>query len=140
MSDIGTVEVRDRPRYDGRREDFDWAAFKSNRGEHMIRFLFRFFGILLLALAFIFVVYDGMKSIADHMFYATKISQFWTEINGHSLLLLRQSVEGYGTSAAWRWVVAPILDQPIALVFGLLSVILILMGRKKRPLIGYVRD
>ena len=36
--------------------------------------------------------------------------------------------------------VSPILDQPIALVFGLFSVFLILMGRKKRPLIGYARD
>ena len=54
----------------------------------MIRFLFRFVGILLLALAFIFVVYDGMKSIADHSFYATKISEFWTEVNGRSLQAL----------------------------------------------------
>ena len=106
----------------------------------MIRFLFRTIGILLLALAFIFVVYDGMKSIADHMFYATKISQFWTEIHGRSLQMLRESVEGYTTAAIWRWVVAPILEQPIALVFGACSVLLILMGRKKRPLIGYARD
>jgi hypothetical protein len=106
----------------------------------MIRFLFRFVGILLLALAFIFVVYDGMKSIADHSFYATKISEFWTEVNGRSLQALRESVEGHTTAAVWRWFIAPILDQPIALVFGTFSVILILLGRKKRPLIGYVRD
>jgi Protein of unknown function (DUF2523) len=106
----------------------------------MIRFLFRFVGMLLLALAFIFVVYDGMKSIADHSFYATKISQFWTEINSRSLQALRESVEGHTTAAVWRWIIAPILDQPIALVFGVCSVIMILLGRKKRPLIGYVRD
>jgi len=106
----------------------------------MIRFLFRFIGILLLAMAFIFMVYDGMKSIAGHMIYATKIEQFWTEIHGRSLQMLRESIEGYTTAAVWKWLVAPILDQPIALVFGILSVILILMGRKKKPLIGYVRD
>jgi Protein of unknown function (DUF2523) len=106
----------------------------------MIRFLFRFIGIFLLALAFIFVVYDGMKSIADHMFYATRIEQFWTDIHGRSLQTLRESIEMHTTSAVWRWIIAPILDQPIALMFGLLSVLLILMGRKKKPLIGYARD
>ena len=59
----------------------------------MIRFLFRFIGIVLLALAFIFVVYDGMKSIASHMFYATRIEQFWTEIHSRSLQMLRESIE-----------------------------------------------
>jgi hypothetical protein len=106
----------------------------------MIRFLFRFAGILLLALAFIFLVYDGMKSIASHMFYATRIEQFWTEVNGRSLQMLQESVERSAGTGIWRWMVEPILEQPVALVFGLLSVALILLGRKKRPLIGYARE
>jgi len=106
----------------------------------MIRFLTRFIGIVLLALAFIFVVYDGMKSIADHMFYATRIEQFWIEIHSRSFQMLRESIEHSAGAPLWRWVVQPILDQPIALVFGILSVVLILLGRKKRPLIGYARD
>ncbi len=105
----------------------------------MIRFLFRFAGIVLLALAFIFVVYDGMKSIASHMFYATRVEQFWTEVHSRSLQMLREAVERSAGVGIWRWVIEPILDQPIALVFGILSVILILLGRKKRPLIGYAR-
>ena len=106
----------------------------------MIRFLFRFAGIVLLALAFIFVVYDGMKSIASHMFYATRIEQFWIEVNGRSLQMLREAVERSAGLGIWRWMVEPILDQPVALVFGVLSVALILLGRKKRPLIGYARE
>jgi Protein of unknown function (DUF2523) len=106
----------------------------------MIRFLSRFAGIVLLALAFIFVVYDGMKSIADHMFYATRIEQFWIEIHSHSLQMLREGIERNTGETVWRWLVQPILEQPIALVFGILSVILILLGRRKRPLIGYARD
>ena len=35
----------------------------------MIRFLLRFIGLLSLALAFIFLVYDGTKSIADQTLY-----------------------------------------------------------------------
>ena len=44
----------------------------------MIRFVLRFIGLLLLALAFIFVIYDGMKSIADATVYMTKVTQIWT--------------------------------------------------------------
>jgi hypothetical protein len=106
----------------------------------MIRFLFRFIGIVLLALAFIFVIYDGMKSIASHMFYATRIEQFWVEVNGRSLQMLQETVERSTGAGMWRWVVEPILNQPVALVFGALSVVLILLGRKKRPLIGYARE
>lgn len=106
----------------------------------MIRFLATFLGVLLLALAFIFVIYDGMKSIADHAFYATRIEQFWIEIHSRSLQMLRASIEQNVGPAFWRWGVQPVLDQPIALVFGALSVLLILLGRKKKPLIGYVRD
>ncbi len=32
----------------------------------MIRFLLRFIGLCLLATAFVFLVYDGTKSIANH--------------------------------------------------------------------------
>ena len=106
----------------------------------MIRFFLRFIGIVLLALAFIFVIYDGVKSIADHMFYATRIEQFWVEVNSRSLQSVRDSVEHYTGTPLWGWVVEPILNQPIALVFGALSVLLILLGRKKKPLIGFVRD
>jgi hypothetical protein len=106
----------------------------------MIRFVFRSVGLVLLALAFIFLIYDGVKSIADHMFYATRIEQFWIEVNSRSLQMLRDSIEHNTGATLWRWLVQPILDQPAALVFGFLSLILILLGRKKKPLIGYVRD
>lgn len=106
----------------------------------MIRFIFRFIGVVLLALAFIFVVYDGMKSIADHTLYITKIEQFWIEIHSRSLQALREGIERHTATAVWQFLIQPILNQPIALVFGILSVILILLGRKKKPLIGYLRD
>jgi hypothetical protein len=106
----------------------------------MIRFVLRFIGIVSLALAFVFFVYDGVKSIADHGVYATRIEQFWTEVNSGSLQALRDSVEQAIGAPLWRWVVQPLLNQPVALVFGVLSLILILLGRKKKPLIGYARD
>ncbi len=106
----------------------------------MIRFVLRFIGLLLLALAFIFVIYDGMKSIADHMFYATKVSQFWLDIHASSLQVLQAAVERNVSAGVWTLVVQPVLEQPAALVFGILGIVLIVLGRKKKPLIGYARD
>jgi hypothetical protein len=33
-----------------------------------------------------------------------------------------------------------VLEQPVWLVFGIIGGLLILLGRKKKPLIGYARD
>jgi predicted lysophospholipase L1 biosynthesis ABC-type transport system permease subunit len=106
----------------------------------MIRFLLRFIGLLLLALAFIFVIYDGMKSIADRTFYATAINQFWIDIHGTSLQAFQAAVERQVGSRVWQIAIQPVLDQPAAAVFAALGVLLIVLGRKKRPLIGYARD
>jgi hypothetical protein len=45
-----------------------------------------------------------------------------------------------GTSA-WHGVVEPyFLKQPVSLVLAIIGAILILLGRKKKPLIGYARE
>ena len=46
-------------------------------------------------------------------------------------------------AGAWVWngVIQPyFLKQPISLVLAIVGAILILLGRKKKPLIGYARD
>ena len=105
----------------------------------MIRFVLRFIGLLLLALAFIFVIYDGMKSIADHAIYATAGSQFWIDVNSNSFQAFQAMVERLDPRI-WRFAVGPVLDQPAAAAFAVFGVLLLLLGRKKRPLIGYARD
>lgn len=106
----------------------------------MIRFLLRFIGLLLLALAFIFVIYDGMKSIADGGLFLTKFGQLWIDIHAGSLQAFQATVQRYTGTELWQTVAVPILGQPVAAVFGVLGVVLILLGRKKKPLIGYARD
>ncbi len=106
----------------------------------MIRFLLRFIGLLLLALAFIFVIYDGMRSIADGGLSLTKFSQIWTEVHAGSLQALQTAIERYAGADLWRVIMASILAQPVAAVFGVIGVVLIVLGRKKKPLIGYARD
>jgi len=103
----------------------------------MIRFLLRFLGLLLLALAFVLVIYDGTKSIAGQSLLVTKGSELWTNVHNDSLQMFQATVERYAAAAAWRLGVRPILDQPAFAVPGALGVILILLGRKKKSLIGY---
>src|SRR5436853_6416563 len=100
----------------------------------MIRFVFRFLGLLLLALAFIFVVYDGIRSISDGAVLFTKASFIWSVVHDGSQESFRALIERYAGSDIWRLIVLPVLDQPASAVFGVLGIILIVIGRKRKPL------
>ncbi len=107
----------------------------------MIRFVFRFFGLLLLALGFIFVVYDGSKTIVDQTWYISSVVSIWENVHQNSLLAMQPAVERLVGTWAWQGMIQPyFLKQPISLVLVIVGAILILLGRKKKPLIGYARD
>jgi hypothetical protein len=107
----------------------------------MIRFLLRFLGLLLLALAFIFLVYDGTKSIASNTIYLTSVREIWFNIHQKSLEQIQPVVAHYAGDWFWQAAVQPFfLEQPAWLVLGVVAVVMILLGRKKKPLIGYARD
>jgi hypothetical protein len=105
----------------------------------MIRFLFRFVGLLCLALGFIFLVYDGTKSIADQKWYVSKVSDVWAVVHETSLAQVKPALQRF-VPALWDPVAVTVLDAPIALVLVILGAFLLLLGRKKRPLIGYARN
>ena len=104
----------------------------------MIRFLFRFIGLWLLAAGFIFVVYDGTKSIAGNALFLTKVQEVWSNVHQSSLVALKPMLEKYA-AALWDPGMTTLLDQPIALVLIVLGALLLLLGRKRKPLIGYGR-
>jgi hypothetical protein len=107
----------------------------------MIRFLFRFLGLWILAAAFLLFVYDGTKSIAANAIYITKTGDLWSNIHQSSLLLLQPAVERHIGPWLWQSVIQPgFLEQPSWLVLGIVGAVFILLGRKKKPLIGYARD
>ncbi len=105
----------------------------------MIRSLFRSLGLVCLAAGFIFFIYDGTKSIADSTIHITKLVQTWSDIHQNSLLLLKPLIEQKVAVWLWNPVIQSILEQPTWFVLGILGMILILSGRKKKPLIGYGR-
>jgi hypothetical protein len=105
----------------------------------MIRFVFRFFGLWILAAAFILFIYDGARSIADNTLRIYKLGDLWSSIHQNSLLLLQPAIERH--VAPWLWtVVQTVLEQPAWLVLGIIGILFMLIGRRKKPLIGYARD
>jgi hypothetical protein len=105
----------------------------------MIRGFFRLVGLLLLAGGFIFMVYDGARWVADQTLRFTRVGQFWNDVHQSSQQKFQALVE---SSAPWLWtsVVKVILEQPVFAVMGVLGILLMLVFRPRKPLIGYSRD
>ena len=106
----------------------------------MIRFLFRFVGFVILAGGFIALIYDGTKSIAGGSLVFTPLGQIWNNVHSTSLQLLQPAIERHVSPFLWDPVVLSILTTPAWIVFAIIGAILMLIGSKKKPLIGYVRD
>lgn len=105
----------------------------------MIRALLRLLGVIVLAAGFILLMYDGAKSIADSRIYIYKLGQLWTDIHAGSLQTVQAKLQGSLPAVVWDPVVTTLLDQPSWLIFGIVGTVLILLGRKRKPLIGYAR-
>ena len=115
------------------------TCFFRATGTIMIRFLLRFIGLCLLALAFIFFVYDGTKTIANQQLITMKVSDAWAIVDQNSLNLVQNWLK-QKLAFAWDPYLQKIFDLPTWVVLGIVATILILLGRKKKPLIGYGRD
>jgi hypothetical protein len=105
----------------------------------MIRFLFRFIGVLCLAAAFVLVVYDGTKSIAANHLTMTSVRAMWDLFDANSLADLKPAIASYADGMLWDPVMVTFLEAPCWSVLGGLGIVFILLGRKKKPLIGYAR-
>ncbi len=105
----------------------------------MIRFLFRSIGFLAIAAAFLLIIYDGTKSIAANAVFITTVRNLWDMINAASLASLRPVIEGNLGRFVWDPAFTGFLNSPSWAVIGILGIIFILLGRKRRPLIGYAR-
>ena len=106
----------------------------------MIRFVLRLLALVILAAAFILLIYDGAKSIADSSIHVYKLEQLWSDLHGASLQSLQALTDRRVSVQIWPLIARPVLEQPAWLVFGIIGIILMLLGRKKKPLIGYARN
>lgn len=106
----------------------------------MIRFLIRTIGIWILAAAFVALVYDGATMIANGKMAFIKVETIWNALHSTSLPAFQAKIESYGVPWLWDPVATNVLAAPTCLVLGIIGVLLILIGRKRKPLIGYARD
>jgi len=106
----------------------------------MIRFLLRFIGLLLLAAAFILVIYDGTKSIAANNLFFTSVRTLWELLNAASLAKLQPLISPYAGGILWDPVMVSILAAPACSLLGFFGIVFILLGRRRKPLIGYARS
>lgn len=105
----------------------------------MFRFLFRFIGFFVLAAAFVSLLYDGTKSIAAGEVRYTPLREILTNMGAMNPQALQAAVERLAPDWVWSAAILPVLNAPASLVLAILGVLLLLMGRKKKPLIGYAR-
>lgn len=105
----------------------------------MIRFLLRFLGMFLLATAFVLFIYDGEKTIVNGHLEFLNVTEAWAIIDQHSLNAAQSWLR---QKALWAWdpYLQKVFSSPTWVVLAVISAILIMLGRKKKKLIGYARD
>ena len=104
----------------------------------MIGGFFRLIGLILMVLAFLSLVYDGARTIADQTLRLTRLGELWNDINQASQQAFQRLIEGF-SPFLWNSVVKAILNQPAWAVMGILGILLLLIFRPGKPLIGYSR-
>jgi hypothetical protein len=100
----------------------------------MIRFLFRFTGLWLLAGAFVALVIDGTRSVSASRFLFVPVRDAWMMINPASLDAVQKQLAG----GIFEPVIGPLLGMPFFMLLALLGLLFLLIGRRKRGRhIGY---
>jgi hypothetical protein len=114
------------------------AGGESDEGIRMIRGFFRLIGLLLLAGGFVFLVYDGARSIADQALRLTRLGEFWNDINQASQRSFQALIDA--NAPFLSGLLKLLLNQPAWAVMGVLGIVLMLLFRPSKPLIGYSRN
>lgn len=103
----------------------------------MIRFLFRFLGLWLLASAFVALVIDGTRSVGVSRLVLTTTGEAWSVVHRSSLEWFKVYVESTLPPWAWDPVAVTFLFTPLWAVLGILGILFALIGRTPARPIGY---
>jgi hypothetical protein len=103
----------------------------------MLKFLFRFTGLWLLAGAFVAFVIDGARSIAASRIVFMPFLEAWAAVHVGSIEAVQRGIEQNLSPWIWQSLALPVLNAPLWLILGVLGCLLILFGRKRTRSIGY---
>lgn len=106
--------------------------------EKVMRFLARSLGLFLAAAAFVAVVVDGTRSIADNHLVYLPVRAVWLWLSPASFERMHAWVEASLSAFLWNNLISPLLGLPFALVLILLSALFFWLGRPPASRIGYV--
>jgi len=101
----------------------------------VIRFVLRSFAVSFLALAVIFAVLDGARSVGASQLTVRPLLSIWARNAPETLADAEAFAAHYIGSRAWNAVCIPMLEQPGWLFFGVLALLFYIAGyRRNRPL------
>ena len=103
-----------------------------------MRFLAQSLGLFLAAAAFVAVIIDGTRSIADSGWTVLSIHDFWSWLSPHSLARAQAGIEAVLSAFVWAHLVLPVLALPFAVLLIAASALCFWLGRPPRSRIGYV--
>lgn len=103
----------------------------------MVRFIFRFIGLWLLAGAFVALVVDGTRSISAGRIAVTQFGMAWDTMHPSSFDAMRTFIEAHLPMWVWNPVLLSVMLTPIWVVLGVVGLVFALIGRKRERRIGY---
>jgi len=102
-----------------------------------MRFLCRFIGVFIAAGAFVAVVIDGAKSIADNALRTQAVGEVWAFLSPSTLAAAQHALQQNFNPLLWDRVVRPLLEAPLFLLLIMVAAFFLLLGRRPRSRIGY---
>lgn len=105
----------------------------------MLSFLFRFTGIWLVALAVVAAAIDGTKSIAASKLVLTPLGAHWFQFAPDSLNAAQAGIQRHVSPLLWDPVIQSILLMPTWAIAGLLGLVFVWIGSRRRRRIRVAR-
>lgn len=98
-----------------------------------VRFIISMIGLWTCALALLALVLDGVRSIAANALVLKSLGATWFELDVDSLNLTQAFIQRNVSPLLWDPLMVWLLMLPAWFVGGLVGLLLIYLGRKRRP-------
>jgi len=98
----------------------------------LLRRAARYLGLLLCLAALAVLGWDLWRLIAGEGLAFTALGRVWFELAPGSLQMLQPAIERHVAEWLWQDVLFPLLQLPAVVVFGVLGLPLLWLGRQRR--------